>query len=414
MTAPLVAVTGFGVLSPLGCGLAENAAALRAGKSGVISRRPEWNDAGLRSQVSGKVETEPLREMFDRKQNRFLCDSALLAAAAMTDAIAHAELSKNEVQDPRTGLVMGTGAGASMPDAVALGERLKARGGAKVGAYQVPLIMGSSLSANLGVIFQIHGHSYCMTSACSTSAHTIMQGLDLIRSGRQDCVFAGGAEDVNIVSASAFDGMGALSSAFNDEPQRASRPLDKGRDGFVFSGGAGILVLERLEKARARGAKVWAIVAGAAATCDGEDMVAPNGRGAQAAMKLALDDASLTGQQIDYVNLHGTSTPVGDSKEIEAIRAVFGAKVPPFSSTKSMTGHGLGAAGALEAIFCILMMHEGFLAPNINLEDPDPVVADLPVVREARRAEIGYALSNSFGFGGTNCTLVLKHPNRGA
>ncbi|MGD9646316.1 MAG: beta-ketoacyl synthase N-terminal-like domain-containing protein [Pirellulales bacterium] len=412
MTPITVAVTGFGVLSPLGRGPAENTAALRAGQSGVVSRRPEWSEAGLRSQVSGKVEPEPLRAMFDRKQNRFLCDSALLAAAAMTDAIAHAELSKSEVQDPRTGLVMGTGAGASMPDAVALGERLKARGGSKVGAYQVPLIMGSSLSANLGVIFQIHGHSYCMTSACSTSAHTIMQGLDLIRSGRQDRVFVGGAEDVNVVSASAFDGMGALSSAFNDEPARASRPLDKARDGFVFSGGAGVLVLEPLDKARARGAKVWAVVAGAAATCDGEDMVSPNGRGAEAAMRLALDDAGLAREQIDYVNLHGTSTPIGDTKEIEAIRAVFGPQVPAFSSTKSMMGHALGAAGALEAIFCILMMHDNFLAPNINLDDPDPVVADLPVVREARRAEIACALSNSFGFGGTNCTLVLRHPER--
>ena len=412
MTQTKVAVTGFGVLSPLGRGLAENAAALRAGKSGVISRRPEWNDVGLRSQVSGNVETESLREQFDRKQNRFLCDPALLAATAMADAIAHAELSKAEVQDPRTGVVVGTGAGASMPDAVALGERLKARGGSKVGAYQVPLIMGSSLSANLGTIYQIHGHSYCMTSACSTSAHTIMQGLDLIRSGRQDRVFAGGSEDVNTVSASAFDGMGALSSAFNDEPQRASRPLDKARDGFVFSGGAGILVLENLEIAKARGAKIWAIVEGAGATCDGEDMVVPNGIGAQAAMKLALEDAGLTRERIDYVNLHGTSTPVGDAKEIDALRAVFSAKMPPFSSTKSMTGHGLGAAGALEAIFCILMMHENFLAPNINLEDPDPVVADLPVVREARRAEVAYALSNSFGFGGTNCSLILSHPER--
>ncbi|MBX9787770.1 MAG: hypothetical protein K2Y37_02550 [Pirellulales bacterium] len=412
MTVTQVAVTGFGVLSPLGRGPAENAAALRAGKSGIVSRRPEWSDAGLRSQVSGKVDPEPLRAMFDRKQNRFLCDSALLAAAAMTDAVAHAELSTGEVRHPRTGLVMGTGAGASMPDAVALGERLKARGGSKVGAYQVPLIMGSSLSANLGVMFQIHGHSYCMTSACSTSAHTIMQGLDLIRSGRQDRVFVGGAEDVNIISASAFDGMGALSSAFNDEPWRASRPLDKNRDGFVFSGGAGVLVLEPLDKARARGAKVWAIVAGAAATCDGEDMVSPNGLGAEAAMRLALDDAGLTAGQVDYVNLHGTSTPIGDTKEIEALRAVFAAQVPAFSSTKSMTGHALGAAGALEAIFCILMMQENFLAPNINLEDPDPVIDGLPVVREARRAEIRCALSNSFGFGGTNCTLVFTHPER--
>jgi 3-oxoacyl-[acyl-carrier-protein] synthase-1 len=358
------------------------------------------------------VDVEPLRELFDRKENRFLCDSALLAAVAMRDAVRHAELSKDQVEDPRSGLVLGTGAGASMPDAVALGDRLKQRGGSKVGAYQVPLIMGSSLTANLGVMFHIHGHSYCMTSAYSTSAHTLMQGLDLIRSGRQDRVFAGGAEDINMISASAFDGMSALSSAYNDEPQRASRPLDKGRDGFVFSGGAAILVLEKMELAAARGAKIWAILEGASATCDGEDMVVPNGKGAEAAMKLALQDAGIDRERIDYINLHGTSTPVGDAKEVDAIRAVFGPKIPPFSSTKSMTGHALGAAGAMEAIFCILMMQENFLAPNINLEDPDPVVADLPIVRQTQPAELAWALSNSFGFGGTNCSLIFSHPER--
>jgi len=358
------------------------------------------------------MDAEPLRELFDRKDNRFLCDSALLAAVAMRDAIRHADLTQEQVEDPRSGLVLGTGAGASMPDAVALGERLKQRGGSKVGAYQVPLIMGSSLTANLGVLYHIHGHSYCMTSACSTSAHSLMQGLDLIRSGRQDRVFAGGAEDVNMISASAFDGMSALSSAYNDEPHRASRPLDKNRDGFVFSGGAAILVLEKMEIAVARNAKIWAILEGASATCDGEDMVVPNGKGAQAAMRLALEDAAIDRERIDYINLHGTSTPVGDAKEVEAIRAVFGSKVPAFSSTKSMTGHALGAAGAMEAVFCILMMHGNFLAPNINLEDPDPVVGDLPIVREARQAEIAWALSNSFGFGGTNCTLIFSHPER--
>jgi len=412
MSRTRVAVTGFGVISSLGRGPLENSSALRAGRSGIVSRRPEWADGRLRSQVSGKVDVEPLRELFDRKENRFLCDSALLAAVAMRDAVRHAELSKDQVEDPRSGLVLGTGAGASMPDAVALGDRLKQRGGSKVGAYQVPLIMGSSLTANLGVMFHIHGHSYCMTSACSTSAHTLMQGLDLIRSGRQDRVFAGGAEDINMISASAFDGMSALSSAYNDEPQRASRPLDKGRDGFVFSGGAAILVLEKMELAAARGAKIWAILEGASATCDGEDMVVPNGKGAEAAMKLALQDAGIDRERIDYINLHGTSTPVGDAKEVDAIRAVFGPKIPPFSSTKSMTGHALGAAGAMEAIFCILMMQENFLAPNINLEDPDPVVADLPIVRQTQPAELAWALSNSFGFGGTNCSLIFSHPER--
>jgi len=413
MTRTQVAVTGFGVLSAIGRGAAETSAALRAGKSGIVSMRPLWAEARLRSQVAGNVPAEPFRELFDRKENRFLCDSALLAAVAMRDAVAHAGLSEDDVQSPRTGIVMGTGAGASMPDAVELGEKLKSRGGSKVGAYWVPLIMGSSLTANLGVMFKIHGHSYTVTSACSTSAHALMIGMDLIRSGRQDRVFAGGSEDVNTVSAAAFDGMTALSSVFNDEPHRASRPLDKARDGFVFAGGAGILLLEKMELAVARGAKIWAILEGASATCDGEDMVAPNGKGAAAAMRMALEDAGVGLEKIDYINLHGTSTPVGDSKEIDAIRNVFGAKTPRFSSTKSMTGHALGAAGSLEAIFSILMMNDNFIAPNINLEDPDPCVADLPVVRKTEEAKLNWILSNSFGFGGTNCSVIFSNPQRG-
>ncbi len=412
MTQTKVAVTGFGLISPLGRGPQENSSALQNGVSGIISQRPQWADCKLRSQISGRVEAEPLRHLFDRKQNRFLCDSTLLSAAAMLDAIRLAGLSKGQVEDPRTGVIMGTGAGASMRDAIALGERLKKRGGSKVGAYQVPLIMGSSATANLAVIFHIHGHSYGVTSACSTSAHALLLGLDLIRSGRQDRVFAGGAEDVNIFSAAAFDGMNALSSAYNDEPERASRPLDKDRDGFVFSGGAGVLVLEDMKIAAARGANIWAIIEGAAATSDGEDMVVPNRKGAVAAMELALQDAGVNRERIDYINLHGTSTPVGDIREIEAIRSVFGANVPSLSSTKSMTGHALGAAGALEAIFCILMMQDNFLAPNINLDNPEPVVAELPVVHETQRAELAWTMSNSFGFGGTNCSLIFSHPDR--
>ena len=408
MSRARVAVTGFGLISALGRGADENAAALRAGKSGLIGR-PEWADDKIRSRVAGNVDIEPLRTHFDRKESRFLCDAALLAAVAMKDAIEHAGLSQAEVEDPRTGVVMGTG-GASVPDAVALGDRMRKRGGAKVGAYFVPRIMGSSVTANLGSMFRIHGHSYSMTSACSTSAHTIMHGLDLIRSGRQDRVFAGGAEDINVFCVSSFDGMNALSTDYNDQPQRASRPLDRGRDGFVYSGGASILVLENLEIAQNRGANILAILEGAGASCDGEDMVVPNQIGAETAMRLSLDDAGISQEQVQYINLHGTSTPVGDLKEIQAIVSVFGSKLPAFSSTKSMTGHGLGAAGAQEAIFCILMMQAGFLAPNINLEDPEPIVGDLPVVRETQPAEIGWALSNSFGFGGTNCSLVFSHP----
>ena len=412
MTQTTVAITGFGLVSPLGRGPQANSTALQAGTSGIVSRRPHWADCGLRSQVSGRVDPEPLRQLFDRKQERFLCDAALLGCTAMRDAIELSGLTDQQVQDPRTGVILGTGSGSSVMDAVALSDRMKKRGGAKVGAYQVPLIMGSSVTANAGVIFRIRGHSYGVTSACSTSAHALMLGLDLIRSGRQDRIFAGGAEDVNILSAAAFDGANALSSAYNDQPERASRPLDVDRDGFVFSGGAGVLVLERLDFAVARGAKIWAILEGAAASSDGEDMVAPNGVGAVAAMELALQDAGVDRQRIDYINLHGTSTPVGDLKEIEAIRTVFGARVPPFSSTKSMTGHALGAAGALEAIFCILMLNDNFLAPNINLDNPEPAVADLPVVRQTRPAELAWSMSNSFGFGGTNCSLILSHPDR--
>ncbi|MEK6269326.1 MAG: hypothetical protein N2B57_01085 [Planctomycetales bacterium] len=409
MTQTQVAVTGFGILSALGRGAAFNEKALRAGESGLVAR-PEWEAEKLRSRVSGNVDLEPLRREFDRKQSRFLCDPALLSALAMRDAIAHAELGQDAVTSLRTGLVMGTG-GSSVPDAVALADRMRARGGCKVGAYFVPRIMGSAVTANLSNMFHIHGHSYSMTSACATSAHTIMHGFDLIRSGRQDRVFAGGAEDINVFCVASFDGMNALSIAYNDEPARASRPLDRGRDGFVYSGGAGVLVLENLQVAKERGAKIWAVLAGAGASCDGEDMVVPNRIGGEEAMRLSLEDANITSDQIDYVNLHGTSTPVGDTVEVAAIQNVFGARVPPFSSTKSMTGHGLGAAGVHEAIFCILMMHGGFLAPNINLEDPEPLVDDLPVVRKSENATIGWALSNSFGFGGTNCSLVFTHPD---
>ncbi len=403
-----VAVSGFGILSPLGRGAAETSAALVAGRSGIVSMRPAWADAGLRSQVAGHVDAEPLRARFERKQARFLCDAAVLAAEAMQDAIADAGLEKKEIEDPRTGIILGTGAGASMPDAIALGDRFRERGGAKVGPYQVPLIMGSSLTANLGTMFQIHGHSYSVTSACATSAHAALIGLDLIRSGRQDRVFVGGAEDVNPYSASAFDGMGALSSAHNDAPQRASRPLDRQRDGFVFSSGAAVLVLEELTIAKARGARIRGILRGAGAASDGQDMVVPNGIGAQSSMRLALEDAGVAPERVDYINLHATSTPVGDLVEVEAIRNVFGSRVPSLSSTKSMTGHGLGAAGAQEAVFCLLMLQEGFIAPNINLEDPEPSIAEFHVPRTVERKAIQVALSNSFGFGGTNCALVLS------
>lgn len=406
-----IAVTGFGINTALGNGAAANIAALQEGRSGIVSTRNEWEPHKFKSMVAGNVSLEGLDDAFDRKQSRFLCEAALLAAAAMKDAIAHAGLTEAEVQSDDTGIIVGTGAGASITDVYFMCQRLDKRGAAKVGAYHVPLIMGSSLSANLGSIFQIHGHSYTITSACATSAHAIMLAVDTIRSGRQKRVFAGGSEDINIYSAGSFDGMNALSSTFNDDPTRASRPLDQDRDGFVFSGGAGILVLEDLETAVERGATIHAVIAGAAASCDGDQMVVPNGVGAERAMRAAIADAGLQNSDIGYLNLHGTSTMVGDTAELKGVINVFGDATPPFSSTKSMTGHALGAAGSQEAIFCMLMMQEGFLAPNINLEKPDPLLDGLPIVRETQSSSVNFALSNSFGFGGTNCSLIIgKEP----
>lgn len=411
MTRPTIAVTGIGINSALGMGLDVNQTAIEEGRSGIVSIRETWEPHGFRSFVAGDIRVDGLKDRFDRKQLRFMCEPALLAAASAQDAIADAGLTEEQVQSPDTGLILGTGAGASINDVLVVCDKIRKRGASKVGAYHTPIIMGSSLTANLGSIFRIHGHSYSITSACATSAHAIMLGMDTIRSGRQKRMIVGGSEDIAVWSAGTFDGMQALSSAFNDCPEKSSRPLDRDRDGFIFSGGAGILVLEELEAAKTRGANIHGLVIGAAATCDGAEMVVPSGDGAERAMEAAIADARLNKSEIDYINLHGTSTPVGDVIEVEAVKRVFGDQVPPFSSTKSMTGHGLGAAGSQEAIFCMLMMQHSFIAPNINLDNPDPVVDGLPIVSETRPAEIKYALSNSFGFGGTNCSLILGHPD---
>jgi 3-oxoacyl-[acyl-carrier-protein] synthase-1 len=407
-----VAVTGIGLHSSLGFGLDVNSAALQAGKSGVVTAPENWQTHRLKSQVCGDIHAAGLAEMFDRRQNRFMCESALLAAAAMKETIADAGLTDDQVQHPDTGLIIGTGSGASIDDVLFLCDRVREKGASRVGAYHVPVIMGSSLSANLGSIFKIHGHSYSITSACATSAHAIMLGMDTIRSGRQKRVFVGGSEDISPFSAGSFDGMRALSSKYNDTPELASRPMDRGRDGFVFSGGAGILLLEDMETAKARGAKIHGVIAGAAASCDGDQMVVPNGVGAAQAIKAALADARVPAEKIDYVNLHATSTPVGDVAELQATAETFGkSKMPKFSSTKSMTGHSLGAAGSHEVIFCMLMMRDGFLAPTINLDDPDEMLDGLPIVSETEQAKPFFALSNSFGFGGTNCSIVIaKEP----
>jgi 3-oxoacyl-[acyl-carrier-protein] synthase I len=407
MKHPQVAVTGFAINSALGTDIESNLAALQKGQSGIVSIREKWELYQMRSLVAGNIHVDGLRTLFDRKHLRFMCEPALLVAAATKQAIQHAGLSDEEVHSPETGIIFGTGAGASATDVYEMCDRLRSKGAARLGAYYTPIIMGSSPTANVGSIFGIQGHSYSITSACSTSAHAIMLGMDTIRLGRQKRMLVGGAEDINPFSASSFDGMNALSTSFNEFPERSSRPLDRDRDGFVFSGGAGVLVLEDLDTARRRGATIHAIIAGAGASCDGEKMVAPNGFGAERSMRLALADAQISPDQVDYINLHGTSTPLGDMVELHAIKRVFGDKVPPFSSTKSMTGHGLGAAGAHEAIFCILMIQHCFLAPNINLDNPDPALGALPIVRETQSAKIRYALTNSFGFGGTNCSLVI-------
>jgi 3-oxoacyl-[acyl-carrier-protein] synthase-1 len=405
-----IAVTGIGINSALGIGLEVNSVALRTGKSGVISTAEQWKPYGFKSLVSGEVALDGLRDSFDRKQLRFMCDAALLAAAATKDAIQDAGLSDAEVQSADTGIIFGTGAGASITDVLNMCNRLHKRGASKVGAYHTPIIMGSSLTANLGSVFKIHGHSYSVTSACATSSHAIMLAMDAIRSGRQNRIIVGGCEDINYLSAGCFDGMAALSTDFNDCPEKASRPLDKDRDGFVFSGGSGVLILEDFETAQARDARIHGFIAGAGATCDGDDMVVPSGEGAERAMRDAIADAGISQVDIGYLNLHGTSTPVGDLVELAAVKRVFGDGLPPYSSTKSMTGHPLGAAGSQEAIFCLLMLQGGFLAPNINLDNPEPEVDDSPVVRETQAADIQYALTNSFGFGGTNCSLVIERP----
>ncbi len=333
MTRPQVAVTGFGINSALGIGAEANTEALQAGRSGIVSIREQWEPFGFRSLVAGNIRVAGLADRFDRKQLRFMCEPALLAAAATADAIAHAGLTDDLVQSRETGVILGTGAGASITDVLFLCDRLRERGAAKVGAYHTPIIMGSSVTANVGSVFHIHGHSYSITSACATSAHAIMMGMDVIRSGRQKRMIVGGSEDIAMYAAGSFEGMNALSSAFNDRPTAASRPLDAARDGFVYSGGAGILILEELETALARGATIHGIIAGAEATCDGNEMVAPSGFGAEHSMNGAIADAGIDKREIDYLNLHGTSTPIGDIIEVEAVKRVFGANVPPFSST---------------------------------------------------------------------------------
>ncbi|MCW5223111.1 beta-ketoacyl-ACP synthase I [Verminephrobacter aporrectodeae] len=397
-----VVITGAGIVSCIGNDMATVTQSLRAGRSGIRAM-PQFTELGMRSQVAGVPQID-LEKRIDRKQLRFMGDAAAYAHVALADAIAQAGLAPGQVSHPRTGLIMGSG-GGSPANQIEAADILRSKGIRRVGPYQVTRCMGSTVSACLSTHFGVKGVNYSITSACSTSAHCIGAAAQQIAWGMQDVVFAGGGEEVTWGMGLLFDAMGAMSSAYNATPEKASRAYDAHRDGFVLSGGGGAVVLESLEHAQARGAAILGEIIGFGATSDGADMVAPSGDGAVACMRQAIATAT---EPIDYINTHGTSTPVGDVPELHAIRRVFGAQVPPFSSTKSLTGHSLGATGVQEAIYCLLMLSQGFIAGSANIETLDPAAEGLPLVRETRAAPIRTALSNSFGFGGTNASLVLR------
>ena len=398
-----VVVTGLGVVSCLGNSKAEVLDSLRAGRSG-ISFNNRFDEMGMRSKISGSVDID-LKELIDRKVKRFMGDAAAYSYVAMKQAIDDAGLEESDISNPMTGLIAGSG-GASSANIVASADTLRAKGVRRIGAFMVPRTMGSTVSACLATPFKIKGVNYSITSACATSAHCIGAGLEQIQLGKQDIIFAGGGEEEDWSLASLFDSMGALSTKYNDTPETASRPYDQTRDGFVIAAGAGMLVLEELEHAKARGAEIYAEIVGYGATSDGYDMVAPSGEGALRCMQQAK---ATVATPIDYINTHGTSTPVGDTAELGAMRELFGDDTPRFSSSKSMCGHSLGATGAQEAIHCLLMLENDFIAPSINAVDSDPDVIGMPLVTErVDDAGITTAMSNSFGFGGTNATLIFN------
>jgi 3-oxoacyl-[acyl-carrier-protein] synthase-1 len=397
----------MGIVSCLGIGKEQVVASLKAGKSG-IQHIPEFEERGFRSQVAGKVEVD-FSEHIDRKVRRFMGDAAGFAYMAMAEAIADAGLEPNEVSHERTGLVVGSGGGSPGNQWDAANVFLE-KGLRRVGPYRVTQTMGSTTAACLATPFGIKGINYSISSACATSAHCIGHGFEQIQFGKQDVVFAGGAEELHWILTMMFDAMGALSTNYNDQPERASRPYDKDRDGFVIANGGAMVVLEELEHARARGAHIYAEVTGFGSTSDGYDMVAPSGEGAVRCMRQALSTAR---QPIDYINAHGTSTPVGDLAELKAIRETFAdTSIPKVSSTKSLAGHSLGATGAMEAIFSLLMMEHGFVAASANIEHLDPEAKDVPIVTKLEEgASLNAVLSNSFGFGGTNASLVFEKLN---
>ncbi|WP_078084641.1 beta-ketoacyl-ACP synthase I [Microbulbifer mangrovi] len=401
-----VAITGMGITSCIGNNTQEVLASLKEGRSG-IRYMEEYAELGLRSQIAGVVDID-IKEHIDRKHLRFMGDSAAYAYISMAEAIAMSGLEESDISNPRTGLVMGSG-GTSTAAIIESANILKTKGVRRVGAFRVPQVMGSTVSACLATPFKIKGVNYSISSACATSAHCIGNGAELIQMGKQDVVFAGGGEELAWSLTHLFDAMGALSSKYNDTPTKASRPYDANRDGFVIAGGGGCVVLEEMEHAKARGANILAELVGYGATSDGYDMVAPSGEGAARCMQQALagmDGKGLDGG-VDYINTHGTSTPVGDVAELRAMKEVFGDKVPAFASTKSLTGHSLGAAGVQEAIYTLLMMQNDFIAASANVETVDEAAQGLDLVTELRNTEVRRALSNSFGFGGTNASLVF-------
>ena len=399
-----VVITGLGIVSSIGSNAEEVTASLRDARSG-ISFSDEFAEHGFKCQVWGKPDLDPT-EVVDRRAMRFLSKGGAWNHVAMEQAIADAGLGEAEITNERTGIIMGSG-GPSTRQIVEAADITREKGSPKrIGPFAVPKAMSSTASATLATWFKIHGVNYSISSACSTSAHCIGNAYELIQFGKQDRVFAGGHEDLDWTMSNLFDAMGAMSSKYNDRPEIASRAYDEGRDGFVIAGGAGVLVLEDLETAKARGAKIYAEIVGYGATSDGYDMVAPSGEGAIRCMRQAL--STVTGD-VDYINTHGTSTPVGDSKEMGAIREVFGDKIPHIQSTKSLTGHSLGAAGVQESIYSLLMMQAGFIGESAHIENFDPEFDGMPVVRKRiDDAKFDIALSNSFGFGGTNATLVFQ------
>jgi 3-oxoacyl-[acyl-carrier-protein] synthase-1 len=396
-----VVVTGMGVVSCLGNQPAPVSAALREGHSGIRAM-PEYAELGLRTHVAGVPEIDLTAEI-DRKLKRFMGDAAAYAYVAMRDAIADAGLSAEQVRNPRSGVIAGSGGGSPQWQ-IETADLLRSKGVRKIGPYMAPRTMCSTVSATLATAFGILGLSYSISAACATSAHCIGAAADLIRHGAQDVVFAGGGEEVHWGMTAQFDAMGALSSSFNDTPQSASRPYDVGRDGFVIAGGGGMLVLEDYEHAKARGARIHAELVGYGVTSDGADMVAPTGEGAVRCMQMAL--ANVKGP-IDYLNTHGTATPVGDIVELKSVREVFGNAVPPLSSTKALTGHSLGAASVHEAIYSLLMLNGDFMAGSAHISELDPRAEGFPILRESRAAKLTTVMSNSFGFGGTNGSLVF-------